>query len=322
MRDACGRTFRYLRLSVTPACRMRCVYCRPETVAPPSDAPLLNPGEIETIVRHLVRNHGLAKARLTGGEPTDRSDLPEIITRLAGIDGLSRPAMTTNGRTLAEDAEALAQAGLRRVNISLDSLRPERFRRITGADALGRVLEGVDAAVAAGLTPVKLNTVVLRGENDEELPDLVRFAADKRVEIRFIELMPMGPPAASWAERFVPEYEMRQRLAGEVVSWQPLPFGSESSRRYRAMLVGGREAVVGFIAPISRPFCQRCDRIRIAADGTLYPCLMGEPAGSLLPAVRPAFDAERFDSLLRDGLGAKRFEHPTGGVAVMTHVGG
>lgn len=322
MRDACGRTIRYLRLSLTPACQMRCVYCRPESNAQPPDTPLLNADEIETLVRHLVQHHGLAKIRLTGGEPTDRADLLEIIGRLARIDGLGRPAMTTNGQTLAEDARTLAAAGLWRVNVSLDSLRRERFQEITGADTLERVLRGIDAAVAVGLVPVKLNTVVLRDGNADELPELVRFATGKGLEIRFIELMPMGPPAAAWAERFVPEHEMRVRLADAVASWHAMPFGSESSRRYRATLTDGREAVVGFIAPMSHPFCDGCDRIRIAADGTFHTCLMGDPAGSLLPAIRPVFDAERFDSLLAGWLQAKPAVHPAGGPAIMTHVGG
>lgn len=322
MRDACGRTIRYLRLSLTSACRMRCVYCRPAAVQCGPKAAVLQAAEIEALVRHLVERHGLAKVRLTGGEPTQRRDLPEIIRRLAGIAGLAELTMTTNGEALAAGARALADAGLSRVNVSLDSLRPEGFRGITGADTLDRVLQGLEMAIAAGLTPVKLNTVVLRGSNEEELPELLRFAAAKGVEIRFIELMPMGPQAASWPDRFVPEREMRYRLRGVIASWRAMPSGPEASRRYRAVLRDGREVVVGFISPMSRPFCRRCDRIRIAADGALYPCLMGQPAGSLLPAVRPVFDPERFDSLLRDGLGAKGPEHPTGGVAVMTHVGG
>jgi len=301
---------------------MQCVYCRPAVVQRGRTAAVLEAVEIETLVRRLVERHGLAKVRLTGGEPTDRRDLPEIVHRLAGIAGLAELTMTTNGEALAAKARALADAGLSRANVSLDSLRPEGFRRITGADTLDRVLEGVETAIAAGLTPLKLNTVVLRGVNDEELPELVRFAAAKGVEIRFIELMPMGLQAASWPDRFVPEREMRQRLSDVIASWRAMPSGPEASRRYRAALHDGREVVIAFISPMSRPFCRRCDRIRIAADGTLYPCLMGEPAGSLLPAVRPAFDPERFDSLLRHGLGAKRPEHPTGGVAVMTHVGG
>jgi cyclic pyranopterin phosphate synthase len=322
MRDACGRTVRYLRLSLTSACPMRCVYCRPESLTRDSDAALLRPDEIDAMVRHLVQRHGLTKVRLTGGEPTARGDLLDVIRRLARIDGLAELAMTTNGRTLADDARTLAEAGLVRVNVSLDSLEPRRFRQITGADTLPRVLRGIDAALAAGLSPVKLNTVVLRGVNDHELPELVRFAADKGVEVRFIELMPMGPPAASWQQRFVPADEMRQRLNSAVASWRSLPGGPESSRRYRVTLIDGREVGIGFIAPMSRPFCDSCDRIRIAADGTFYPCLMSGPPGNLLPAIRPMFDAQRFDSLLQGWLQAKLPEHPTCGAAVMTHVGG
>ena len=149
------------------------------------------------------------------------------------------------------------------------------------------MLRGVDAAVAAGLTPVKLNAVVVRGENDRELPALIEFAAERQLEIRFIELMPMGPLADRWADRFVSEDEMRHRLIGTVMSWKPLPAEADSARRFSVRLDNGRQAIVGFIAAMSRPFCGRCNRIRIASDGAVYPCLMGPAAETLLPPSAP-----------------------------------
>jgi cyclic pyranopterin phosphate synthase len=321
MQDSNGRPIEYLRLSVTPACAMRCIYCRPGTLDPAKPRSLLSPDEIEGLVRHLVENHGLRKVRLTGGEPTSRSDLPDIVRRLARLD-LHDLAMTTNGLTLARQAKALAACGLRRVNVSLDSLDTSRFRRMTGVDGLAQVRHGLDAAAAAGLDPVKLNTVVIRGENDHEIPALLRFAADRGMEIRFIELMPMGPLAGRWAERFVSEPQMRQRLEGEVHAWKALPMGSDSARRYRVCLANGQMGTVGFITAMSCPFCGGCNRIRIGADGTYYPCLMDRPAGTLMPAIRPAFRPAELDHILRTGLHTKRQEHPAAGVGVMTLIGG
>jgi cyclic pyranopterin phosphate synthase len=299
---------------------MRCVYCRPAAYTGDVDG-LLSPAEIETFVGHLVRTHGLKKVRLTGGEPTTRPDLLDIVRRLHSALGLSGLAMTTNGLTLARDAAALVDAGLSRVNVSLDSLDVERFRSITGVDGLRRVLAGIDAARKAGLSPVKLNTVVVRGENDAELGDLVKFAASEGLEIRFIELMPMGPLAGEWQRRFVSENEMRESMCDTVLSWEPLSYEGGAARRYRARL-GNHVATVGFITAMSCNFCAHCDRIRIAADGSYYPCLMDVPAGNLLRALRPAFDPAGFDRILAEGLRCKAAEHPATGAAVMTALGG
>jgi cyclic pyranopterin phosphate synthase len=231
--------------------------------------------------------------------------------------------MTTNGLTLTRQASALRDAGLTRVNISLDSLDREKFRRITGVDGLTQVLNGIDSAIFAGLKPVKLNCVVVRGENDHELPDLLVLAAQKGVEIRFIELMPMGPLAGQWSDRFVPQSEMRQRLNPVVTLWLPRPGNSgDSARRFRVGLAYGRSARVGFITAMSCPFCAGCNRIRIASDGTYYPCLMDRPAGSIMPALRPSFDEERLEHILFCGLRDKAPVHPAAGVAVMTQIGG
>lgn len=340
MRDACGRTFDYLRLSLTRRCNLRCLYCRPpgsgrtppggaqDAEAAPRAAPL-GVEECAALVGHLVRHHGLRKVRLTGGEPTCRGDLPRIIHRLARLPRLHEVTLTTNGLTLARTARTLADAGLRRVNVSLDALDPHVFARMTGAAALPRVLAGIAAARRAGLAPVKLNTVVMRGINDGELPRLVRFAAAAELEIRFIELMPMGPLAAQWAQRHLPESEMRARLDAAVAEWRPLvdaPTGAarrpDSARRYRARLRDGGVVTVGFITPMSCAFCQDCNRMRITADGQLYPCLMGPPAGSLLPAVRPQFDGDRLDALLARALAEKPPVHPAAGAAVMSQLGG
>lgn len=301
---------------------MRCTYCRPTWLEQPRGEAMLTPEEIELLVRHMVDRHGLHKVRLTGGDPTSRRELVEIIERIAGIEGIDDLAMTTNGLTLSRMAKTYADAGLMRINLSLDTLDAPRFARMTGIDGLTRVLRGLDAALDAGLAPIKLNSVVLRGDNDVDMPSLVRFAAAKGIETRFIELMPMGPLVNSWADRYVSEAEMRKRLDPIVDHWHPLDQGHDAARRYRCTLDDGSVAVVGFITPMSCNFCADCNRMRITADGTLYPCLMDEPRGTLLHAIRPTFDPDAIDHAIRDSLKQKQAEHPHDGFVVMTHIGG
>ena len=322
MKDRHGRRIGYLRLSLTAACQMRCTYCRPDWLRKGGDANQLTASEIESVVRHLVSRHGLSKVRLTGGDPTARPDLMEIMTRLGAVDGIDDLAMTTNGLSLSRFAADYAAAGLQRLNVSLDSLDPARFERMTGIDGLARVRRGIDAAIDAGLEPLRLNTVVLAGENDAELPDLVRFAAARGLEIRFIELMPMGPLADQWADRYVPESRMRARIDPIVETWRPLEQGHDSARRFALRLDDGSPATVGFITPMSCNFCAACNRLRLTSDGKIYPRLMDEPRGSFLEAVRPSFDPECFDRVLARALEAKADEHPARGVAVMTTIGG
>ncbi len=320
--DLQGRSIGYLRLSLTGACSMRCTYCRPKIYADQSGDASMSPPVIEQVVRHLVNRWGLTKVRLTGGEPTLRRDLFEIIERLSAIDGLKDLAMTTNALTLARDAQSLRNAGLQRLNVSLDSLQPDVFERMTGAKGPRRVIEGIHAATEAGFPPIRLNTVVLAGENDEELPDLVRFAATLGLDIRFIELMPMGPLADQWAERYVPESVMRERLAAAIEQWQPLPQGHDAARRFRVQLDDGRWTTIGFITPMSCNFCAACNRLRLTAQGDVYPCLMDRPRGNVMPALKPHFDADRFDELLGEALKSKAAEHPVVGFATMTALGG
>ncbi|MEI8194691.1 MAG: GTP 3',8-cyclase MoaA [Phycisphaerae bacterium] len=324
LRDAHGRSIAYLRLSLTKNCSMRCLYCRPETSQNQPDQDMLTPHEIAQLVAHLCTHHGVTKVRLTGGEPTSRRDLVEIITRLAALGTIRDLALTTNGLTLPHQAQAYAQAGLHRVNISLDSLNPERFAALTGVAGLPRVLEGIRTAQRVGLSPIRINTVVVRGQNESDLPSLLEFAADHGLEIRFIELMPMGPLADRWADLYVPESAMRQILDPHVVTWTALPHQHESARRYRVLLASGGQATVGFITAMSCNFCDSCNRIRIGSDGAFYPCLMDRPAagGGLLPAIRPVFNGAELDRLIAAGLDHKAAAHGTSGFVTMTHIGG
>jgi len=320
IQDSFGRAAQYLRLSITDACQSRCIYCRPAGWSA-RPGPQMSADEIVALVSHLAR-HGVNKVRLTGGEPTARRDLPEIVRRLALVPGLTELAMTTNGLRLAAQAQQLKAAGLKRVNISLDTLNTEKYHRITGVDGLRDVLAGIDAALAADLKPVKLNTVVVRGENDYDLSELLLFAQWKGTPIRFIELMPMGPLAGRWQERFVSESEMRQRLSDVVVSWVPRPDTRDPARKYYAGMTYGRGVHVGFITAMSCPFCSGCNRLRIAADGSIYPCLMDKPCGSVLPALRPMFDPGALDAALANAMGRKPREHPACACGVMTEIGG
>ncbi len=320
--DPHGRAIGYLRLSLTKACSMRCTYCRPAKLGHTRGEPMLTVQEAGHLVRHLAQRHGLRKVRLTGGDPTSRPDLVKFIRAIRAIDGITDLAMTTNGLTLLHRAAAYADAGLDRINVSLDSLDAARFASMTGVDGLSRVLAGLDAAERAGLSPIRLNCVVLKDQNERDLPDLLRFAAARGMEIRFIELMPMGPLASQWADRYVPEAAMRRRLEAVASGWHPLEQGHDAARRYRVSLGDGTQGVVGFITPMSCNFCSSCNRVRVAADGALYPCLMDEPRDSLLPALRPRFDADHLDELLARGLAHKQAEHPHDGFVTMTHIGG
>ncbi|MEM9346072.1 MAG: GTP 3',8-cyclase MoaA [Planctomycetota bacterium] len=322
LQDPLGRGVGYLRISLTRGCSMRCTYCRPETDLNPSNELRLSPSEIEAIVRHLADQHGLTKVRLTGGDPTVRPDLIEIIERIAMIEGIDDLAMTTNGLTLPMMAHRYKQAGLRRINISLDTLDRERFATITGVDGLDRVVRGIDAAIDSGLYPIKINTVVVRGQNDRQLDRLVRFAADRGLVVRFIELMPMGPLKANWHDRYVPETEMRHRLSLTMGFCERLPQGHDAATRYRVTLASGQAATIGFITPMSCNFCADCNRLRLAADGSIYPCLMDRSAGSLLPALRPEFNGDLANRLLSDALACKQPEHPAFGPSVMKSIGG
>ncbi|MEM9882127.1 MAG: radical SAM protein [Planctomycetota bacterium] len=310
---------RYLRLSVTRGCSMRCTYCRPAFDRGHEPA-ALDADDLAYLVAHLHRRCGLRKLRITGGEPTTRRDLPDLIARLARL-GVPDIAMTTNALTLTRDADPLRRAGLRRVNVSLDTLDRGRFAELTGIDGLKRTLAGIDAAQRAGFRRVKLNTVVVAGQNEADLPDLVRYAADRRLPIRFIELMPMGPLAADWSRRYVPAERMRAALAGTVRRWHARPETADAARVFDAELRDGRSAEVGFVTPMSRHFCDRCDRLRLTADGAVYPCLMDETRGNLAAPVRGR-DAAGIDRVLDDAYARKADVHPPVAPGVMTHLGG
>ena len=266
--DSFGRVHRDLRISVTDRCNFRCTYCMPaEGMVWLPREEVLSFEELERMARLLVLSHGIRSIRLTGGEPTVRAHLPVLVGKLAALPvDLS---LTTNGATLAVTAAGLAEAGLRRVNVSLDSLRPERFTELTRRDQLDDVLAGIEAALAAGLTPVKVNVVVVRGVNDDEIVDLARYGRDRGVTVRFIEWMPLDAGDAWTNDQVVTQAEILERI-GAVFPLEPLTRGSEPAERFGYL--DGR-GVVGIIPSVTRPFCEQCDRLRLTADGQLRSCL-------------------------------------------------
>jgi len=262
-----------LRLSVTDRCDLGCCYCLPPGgVLRRPRSEILSFEEIARFVRAVGGEFGLSKVRLTGGEPLARRGLAGLVAMLAG-EGAPDLALTTNGQRLAAMALPLRRAGLRRVNVSLDSLDPATYAAISGGGDVRAVLAGIDAALAAGLVPVKLNAVVLRGVNDGGAVGLARFALERGCQVRFLELMPIGPARAFHAERFVPAAEVRARLA-EAFALRALPHGpGQSSREFLADDGAGRRGTVGFIAPETERFCAGCRRLRLTSTGQVIACL-------------------------------------------------
>ena len=265
MLDGCGRTIDYLRLSVTDLCNYRCRYCMPaEGVCKRPHADILSVEELVEIGRAAVKC-GVKKIRLTGGEPLVRRGILDICHGLRAIPGLEELCLTTNGSLLPSMAAPLREAGVDRLNISLDTLRPDRFREMTRLGTLSDVLEGIRAAEDAGFTNLKLDTVLIGGFNDDEIGDFLNLTMDHPWEIRFIELMPMGPCAEWEKSRFLSVDSVLQRYTTlQEIDAQGV------ARRYR---LPGAKGTVGLIAPMSHDFCADCRRIRVTADGKLKGCL-------------------------------------------------
>lgn len=264
MIDKFGRNVEYLRLSLTERCTLRCIYCRlEEGVCPKREELTIN--DFVRIAKACV-DLGLIKIRLTGGEPLLRKDIIEIVRELSIIDGLQEVTMTTNGQMLAGKAKDLKQAGLKRVNISLDSLDPEKYRQISGGE-LNLVLAGIDESIQADLLPVKINVVLVMGRNDDEVDDFIALTKDKPVDVRFIELMPMGELGQAEELRVNNNDLISARLYLKPISRK---YAGQPSSDYA---IDGHLGHVGFISPISHRFCASCNRIRIMSDGTFRPCL-------------------------------------------------
>jgi len=288
--DRHGRVHRDLRVSLTDRCSLRCTYCMPAEGLPWLPAPeLLSTPELVRLVRVAIAL-GITEVRLTGGEPLLRPDVVSVVAQLAGAAELS---VTTNGLVLPRLAPALGAAGLTRVNISMDTLRPDRFLAMTRRNRLGDVLAGIDAALAAGLQPVKLNTVLMRGVNDDEAVDLLRFALGKGVHLRFIEQMPLDAQHAWRREEMVTADEILAELSSVFLLEPVAGRGSAPAEQW---YVNGTEQTVGVIGSVTRPFCGNCDRLRLTADGQLRTCLFARTETDLRGPLRAgASDADLAD---------------------------
>ena len=316
--DDFGRAINYLRVSVTDRCNLRCVYCMPaDGIDKQAHGEILRYEEIALVVR-AAAELGVRKVRLTGGEPLARLGLPDLVRMLASIPGIDDLSMTTNGTLLARHARALAAAGLRRVNISLDTLRPERFEQITRHGQLDDVWAGLAAAEAAGLNPLKLNMVVVRGLNDDEVVEFARRSVSDGWHVRFIELMPIGanvrwaggPPEAGGTGGTVPIKEVRGRIEAALGPLEAAgpgrPAGNGPALYYR---LRGAAGTVGFIAAMSEHFCHACNRLRLTADGRLRPCLMSDEELDLRPALRAGADLETMKEMLIHAIRRKPERH-------------
>lgn len=308
LHDRFGRAIDYLRISLTDRCNLRCAYCMPTealTFAPEPD--LLTAEEIQTVVRVAI-GQGFRKVRLTGGEPLLRADVVDIVRRIAA-EGAADISLTTNGIRLPALAAHLKAAGLSRVNVHIDSLRPESLGRLMRWGRLEDLWAGLEAAEAAGLDPIKINCVVARGYNDEDVAELAALSLTKPWSIRFIELMPLGRGLeADFAiQRYVPNATVKARIEAALGPLEPLPNAdpADESQNFRLAGAPGR---IGFISPVSEPYCGHCNRMRLTADGKLHLCLLHDDELDLRAALRGAGGEGELARLLERAVAAK----PTG----------
>ena len=305
--DRFGRSINYLRISLTDKCNLRCVYCMPEDmVFRPKDS-LLQDEELLRLVR-VFTELGFNKFRLTGGEPTIRQNVVEIVEGIASTPGVNSLSMTTNGILLDKLAQPLANAGLQRVNISIDNLDPDTFHKITRWGHLDEVWAGIEAAERAGLTPIKLNAVVVRGFNEGDVTELAKLTVDRDWQFRFIEMMPFGDVATFAQYAVVTDAEIRARIAEEYMPLELLDDGhlDGEARMYR---FPGAKGEVGFISTVTQPFCASCNRARLTADGVLRLCLLRDKEVDLLTPMRAGADNDEIKQIILDGIWHKPWGH-------------
>ena len=309
--DAYGRVATDLRVSLTDRCNLRCQYCMPAEGLDwlPRDQVLTN-DEMIRLIRIGVTRLGITTVRLTGGEPLLRQDLEWLVAAIAELEPSPTIALTTNGVGLAERAAGLAAAGLKRINVSLDTLDPETFKRITRRPRLADVLAGVEAAVAAGLQPVKINTVLLRGLNDHEAYPLLEWAMRTGVQLRFIEQMPLDAQHAWKRTEMITADEIRERLSAHVTlvedAGDRARRGSAPAELFR---IQGTDSAVGIIASVSKPFCGACDRVRLTADGQLRNCLFARTESDLRATLRAGATDEELAAQWVRAVATKRPGH-------------
>lgn len=307
MKDQYGRPLTDLRISLTDRCNLRCVYCMPAEgihFRPPEE--LLQDNELIMLVR-IAADLGVRRIRLTGGEPTVRSRVVDLVRQIAAIPGIEDVAMTTNGLLLPDLAAPLASAGLNRVNISLDTLDAQKFSRITRGGQVEKVLAGISAAEAVGLTPIKLNSVVVRGFNEDDVVPLAALTLQRPWEVRFIEMMPFSS-VGDFAEAAVVKSDETQAAIEDALGpLHPVDLsGSDPARTYR---LAGAAGTLGFISSVSQPFCAKCGRLRLTADGRLRLCLLRDDEVDLLTPLRAGATYETLTEIFRKGAFRRPFGH-------------
>ncbi len=325
MIDPFGRTIRYMRLSVTDRCSLRCFYCMPDGLQSKYEREEVLTLDEMVRLTQVFAKVGVQKIRITGGEPLYRKGMPWLIEQIKGIDGIREVCMTTNALALGSQAKALKEAGLDRINVSLDSLDEERFQLITKYDGLKKVLAGVDAALENDLGPVKINVVVMKGLNDDEVVEFANWTLRQPVTVRFIEYMPFGPGIAGQADHYVSSSETLRAIM-KVHDLEPLEgrVNSGPSRYYKAK---GALGDLGFISPIDTGFCETCNRVRLTSIGSLRLCLFSDTGIDLRAPLRAGETDEQLEARIRESMGIKPERHhlqegvPYEGLA-MSQVGG
>jgi GTP 3',8-cyclase len=325
IRDNCSRVIDYMRISVIDRCNLRCVYCMPPSGVKPLDHEMiLSYEEITRIVR-IASVIGVNKIRLTGGEPLVRKNLSYLISSIAGISGIDDISLTTNGQMLADMAEELAGSGLNRVNVSLDSLRPDRYREITRGGDIQAALDGMDAAEKAGLFPVKINMVPIKGLNDDEIEDFARLTLDGPRHVRFIEYMPIGATDFWSEDKYIPTDIIRERVE-RIGQIEPVKIRRNGPARYFRFC--DAPGIIGFISPMTHHFCSYCNRLRLTSDGKLRPCLFSETEIDLKSSLRSGAPDKEIERFLRLAIEIKPDSHELSGVKVspyrkaMSRIGG
>lgn len=305
--DQFGRNIHYLRISLTDHCNLRCVYCMPEDQTFRPNPELMQDDELGLLTR-LFASLGFDKIRLTGGEPTVRAHIVDIVRSMASTEGIHSVSMTTNGVLLKKLAQPLAEAGLQRVNISVDTLNAEKFKRLTRWGKLEDVWEGLLAAEKAGLTPIKLNAVVVKGYNEEDVVDLARLTLDHPWQMRFIEMMPFGGVTDVQTGQVITAAQIQERIQSALGPLEPSNNGKLDGEARVFHLPGG-QGDIGFISSVTSPFCDSCTRARLTADGRLRLCLLRENEVDLLKPLRAGATLEDLRRLILDGIWSKPWGH-------------
>ena len=305
--DRFGRRINYLRISLTDHCNLRCVYCMPEDMTFRPNAEMMQDDEILLLTR-LFASLGFSKIRLTGGEPTVRANIVGIVRGITSTEGIRSVSMTTNGVLLSKLAQPLADAGLQRVNVSIDTLDPEKFNRLTRWGKLEDVWQGVLAAEKAGLTPVKLNAVVVKGYNESDVAELARLTLEHPWQVRFIEMMPFAGATDLQTSQVVTMAQVQERIESALGPME-LANNGELDGEARLFRLPGARGDVGFISSVTAPFCSACNRARLTSDGRLRLCLLREKEVDLLTPLRAGATLEDLRQLILDGVWDKPWGH-------------